>query len=226
MCLDKEYSDSNCIPCEDMSELGTIVKSAMTEQALSLRKLSELSGISSSSISRILNNKQPASMHHLQVFSKQLNIPIEQLLQAVGIGVSEKMNKDSNIILKMIRDILKSFDIELDDIINDIARELKKNEQYAKTSTGKDVILNNFASKLKELNGAGAIINQLNALYELYRSKDIDPNAQAVIGSVLLYFIHMPDVIPDYAFPIGYLDDAIAVTLTVNRLSQEFHISL
>lgn len=224
MCLDKEYSDS--IPCNDMTELGSIIKAAMTEQSMSLRKLSDLSGISSASISRILSNKQPASMHHLQVFSKQLNIPIEHLLQAVGIGVNEKMNTDSNIIMNMISDVLKSFDLELDDIISDIQKELKKYELYAKTSAGKEIILNNFVSKLNELNGAGAIINQMNALFELFRSKDIDPNAQAVIGSTLLYFIHMPDAIPDYAFPIGYLDDAIAVTLTVNRLSKEFHISL
>ncbi|ABX42174.1 DUF1232 domain-containing protein [Lachnoclostridium phytofermentans] len=224
MCLDKGYSDS--IPCNDMTELGAIIKTAMTEQSLSLRKLSELSGISSASISRILSNKQPANIHHLQVFSKQLNIPIEQLLNSVGIGVSEKMNTDSNIIMNMICDVLKSFDLELDEIINDIQKELKKYELYAKTSAGKDLILNNFVSKLNELNGAGAIINQLNALFELFRSKDIEPGAKAVIGSTLLYFIHMPDAIPDYAFPIGYLDDAIAVTLTVNRLSQEFHISL
>lgn len=209
-----------------MTELGAIIKTAMTEQSLSLRKLSELSGISSASISRILSNKQPANIHHLQVFSKQLNIPIEQLLNSVGIGVSEKMNTDSNIIMNMICDVLKSFDLELDEIINDIQKELKKYELYAKTSAGKDLILNNFVSKLNELNGAGAIINQLNALFELFRSKDIEPGAKAVIGSTLLYFIHMPDAIPDYAFPIGYLDDAIAVTLTVNRLSQEFHISL
>lgn len=224
MCLDKEYSDT--IPCNDMTELGAIIKTAMIEQSLSLRKLSELSGISSASISRILSNKQPASMHHLQVFAKQLNIPIEQLLQAVGIGVNEKMNTDSNIIMNMISDVLKSFDLELDDIISDIQKELKKYELYARTLSGKEVILNNFVSKLNELNGAGAIINQMNALFELFRSKDIDPNVQAVIGSTLLYFIHMPDAIPDYAFPIGYLDDAIAVTLTVNRLSEEFHISL
>jgi len=32
---------------------------------------------------------------------------------------------------------------------------------------------------------------------------------QAVLGSGLLYFISAVDIIPDYLFPIGYVDDAI-----------------
>jgi uncharacterized membrane protein YkvA (DUF1232 family) len=47
-----------------------------------------------------------------------------------------------------------------------------------------------------------------------------------VIGSTLLYLILTPDVIPDYVFPIGYLDDAIAVSMTVDRLSNDFNITI
>jgi uncharacterized membrane protein YkvA (DUF1232 family) len=38
------------------------------------------------------------------------------------------------------------------------------------------------------------------------------------MGSALLYFILPVDVIPDYIFPIGYLDDAIAVQLVLGWL--------
>ncbi len=31
---------------------------------------------------------------------------------------------------------------------------------------------------------------------------------RCILGSVLLYFVLATDVIPDYVFPIGYLDDA------------------
>ena len=43
----------------------------------------------------------------------------------------------------------------------------------------------------------------------------------AVIGSALIYFIISVDIIPDYIFPIGYLDDAIAVKLVLNLFSNK-----
>ncbi|MEH7609111.1 DUF1232 domain-containing protein [Priestia megaterium] len=35
-----------------------------------------------------------------------------------------------------------------------------------------------------------------------------------------MYFILPTDIIPDYVFPIGYLDDAIAVQLVMNQLAE------
>lgn len=43
---------------------------------------------------------------------------------------------------------------------------------------------------------------------------------RAILGSALLYYILATDVIPDYMFPIGYLDDAIAVQIALNRLKK------
>ncbi|WP_313152995.1 YkvA family protein [Lacrimispora sp.] len=138
------------------------------------------------------------------------------------------MNTSSNseFIIRIIQDILKSNGIELDDVIIDMQKELKKCEQYAKTEAGKEVIHSCFYSKIKELNGEGIIIEQLKKLYELFCSDDIDSSVQPVIGSTLLYLILTPDVIPDYVFPIGYLDDAIAVSMTVDRLSNDFNITI
>ena len=45
-------------------------------------------------------------------------------------------------------------------------------------------------------------------------------NDRTLIGSALLYFISSADLIPDYLFPIGYLDDAIVVYLVLDRLEQ------
>ncbi|WP_278280740.1 YkvA family protein [Lacrimispora sphenoides] len=203
-----------------------MVNAAAAKQSLSLRKLSALSGISASSISRIISGKQAANMHHLQQFSKYLDVPMEQLLRAVGVEVGSNISPNSEFIIKIIQDILQSYGIELDDVIVDMQKELKKYEQYAKTEAGKELIHSGFHSKIKELNGEGIIIEQLKRLYELFCSADIDPCIHPIIGSALLYLILTPDVIPDYVFPIGYLDDAIAVSLTVSRLLNEFHITL
>ncbi|EXG83750.1 hypothetical protein K413DRAFT_0449 [Clostridium sp. ASBs410] len=214
------------MPEEGTSQLGAIINAAAAKQSLSLRKLSALSGISASSISRIISGKQAANMHHLQQFSKYLDVPIEQLLRAVGVKVGSNISPNSEFIIKIIQDILQSYSIELDDVIVDMQKELKKYEQYAKTEAGKELIHSGFNSKIKELNGEGIIIEQLKRLYELFCSADIDPCIHPIIGSALLYLILTPDVIPDYVFPIGYLDDAIAVSLTVSRLLNEFHITL
>lgn len=41
------------------------------------------------------------------------------------------------------------------------------------------------------------------------------------MGGALLYFILPVDVIPDYIFPIGYLDDEFVVKLVLDLLSKE-----
>jgi len=207
-------------------DVGAVIKAAMAEKSLSLRKLSELCKISPSTISRIINNKQSASIGHLQQFSRHLNIPIEQLFQAVGISVGDAEDKSSDFISSMIRGILQSFEIDLGNIISDIQKELRKYEGYAKTESGREVILRGFLFKINELNGEGIIIERFKAHYGIFIGKDTDPDARGVAGSALLYFIMAPDVIPDYAFPVGYLDDAIAVSLTAERLLNEFNISV
>lgn len=43
---------------------------------------------------------------------------------------------------------------------------------------------------------------------------------KTVIGSGLLYFVLSADIIPDYSFPLGYIDDALAVRLVLERLKE------
>ena len=47
------------------------------------------------------------------------------------------------------------------------------------------------------------------------------PRELAIIGGALLYFISPIDIIPDYIFPIGYLDDAIVVKIALDLLEKE-----
>ena len=56
-------------------------------------------------------------------------------------------------------------------------------------------------------------IEQLTDMYQQFCNETISKEERAVLGSALLYFILSTDIIPDYLFPIGYLDDAIAVEL-------------
>jgi uncharacterized membrane protein YkvA (DUF1232 family) len=56
-------------------------------------------------------------------------------------------------------------------------------------------------------------------MYTKYLSKKGTTRELALIGSALIYFILPVDVIPDYIFPIGYIDDTIAVQIVTNLLS-------
>lgn len=79
------------------------------------------------------------------------------------------------------------------------------------------MFLTALKKKLKKVEGVGPFISQLKGFFERFRSRK--GTAVTILGGVLIYFIIPADVIPDYTFPIGYIDDAIAVKLTLNVLS-------
>ncbi|NYB73793.1 DUF1232 domain-containing protein [Sedimentibacter hydroxybenzoicus DSM 7310] len=222
---DKEYKEWYPKDANDLGlyQLGDIIKSSMFEQSITMRKLSKLTGICTSSISRIVNGKQLPAINHLQKFSRHLNIPIEELLLSIGIGSKERFNKDSYFMLNMIQDILQLHNMDISNVICDIKKELTKYEAYSKTEEGQKIILDEYISKVAKINGSGIIIEQLNSLYDLFYSEDIEPNEKTIIGGALLYFILSADIIPDYVFPIGYLDDAIAINIVVQQLPKYFN---
>jgi transcriptional regulator with XRE-family HTH domain len=204
------------------SELGILIKSSMLKQGISLRQLSKMTGISAASLSKIINNKQSAGLRHIRQLSKHLNIPVEHLLFSVGIELSkpQELNAETHFLLDIIKKHLQSFGIHVHSIVEDIRNELNKYEHYAQTDEGREIILQQFMPKLATVKGSGLVIEQLKSFYQSYCSESTEDTERAAIGSVLLYFALSPDVIPDYAFPLGYLDDAIAVNLVADRLMQ------
>ena len=75
--------------------LGSLLKTVLRERSLSMRKLSELTGIDTATISRIANGKQPANARHLQRIAHALNFPVGQLFSAAGFEVGEPPAGDS-----------------------------------------------------------------------------------------------------------------------------------
>lgn len=228
MAFNQQLSKSSDTKAEERTSLSDLLTSSMAARSLSLRGLGRLCGINPSTLSRLMNNKQSPSMRHLQLFSEHLKIPFEQLLSASGIEVEITKNGTNydTLFMDMIFDVLKSYDIEMEQVVVEVKKELKKFERYAATEEAQETIRNEFPAKLKNLNGEGLIINYLQKLYQLFCKEDTEHSIRSLAGSALLYLILTPDVIPDYAFPVGYLDDALVVILVVNRLSDEFHISL
>lgn len=209
-------------PQNDLPALGEFLRQRMAEQDCSMRQLSRESGVCTASISRIINGKQPAQIYHLQAFSTALGIPMEQLLLAGGAIGTQPMNENVSFILETIQSILLHFDINIYTVVDEVEQQLKKYEGYAKTEEGKEMITSQFHRKVKSINGTGYMVDYLHEFYRLFLGETAGVQEKAVLGSVLLYFILSADIIPDYAFPLGFLDDTIAINLALKRLPHLF----
>lgn len=205
------------------SNFGSLLKSLLQKRSLSMRKLSVLTGIDTATISRIVNGKQPAKPGHLKLFAEHLHVPLAMLVEAAMLDGSELEREqltDLHHSINTIQDVLTSSNFDPQFTTERVQQELVKYEQYARTAEGKQLIRDDFHSKVEQVNGTGPFIEELNRMFEQYCHEDISPEEQAVLGSGLLYFISAVDIIPDYLFPIGYVDDAIAVQLVMERLSR------
>ena len=175
-----------------------------------MRKLSALSGIDTSTISRIVNGKQRANMKHIQSFARCLNVSIEKLLIADGYDIDilkQELLKFSNL-LDYNYDLCK------------IEDELEKYKKYAATKEGKNIIYKNFKEKIDAVNGSGLFVDELKQMYEKFCNDTSPEEIRILLGSGLLYFILSIDIIPDYVFPFGYLDDVIAIKLVLHHIAE------
>lgn len=204
-------------------DLGVLLKDSLKKQSLSMRKLSGLTNIDTATISRIINGKQAAKLDHLRRFAEHLHLPMDKLLEAVGLnkGTQRKeLREEISDSVATIQELLQSIRL-LDYRVTaeHVRQELVKYEQYAQTEEGNRIILESFHSKVKEVSGWGPFINQLHHMFSKYCDEQVTKEERYILGSALLYFILSADIIPDYLFPIGYIDDVIAVQLAMERLS-------
>ena len=99
-------------------------------------------------------------------------------------------------------------------------QELFRYEQYAQTEEGQRIIREGFDSKVSQVSGAGPFIDQLKQMHRRFCLDETTPGERIILGSALLYFILSTDIIPDYVFPIQYLDDVMAVNSALRRLEK------
>lgn len=205
------------------NKLGLLLKKLLKERSLSMRKLSELTGIDTATISRIANGKRKASPEHLQKFADSLGVPIAELFEASGFYIDQKQatsDSDIHMSIESIQNVLGSSNLYNNSFsITSVEQQLFNYEQYVQTEEGKENILKSFGAKLKKIGSIGPFISQLKDMFENFRLKKGTPRELALIGSGLIYFIVAVDVIPDYIFPVGYIDDAIAVQIVTSFLS-------
>lgn len=203
-------------------KLGKLIKNTLKERSMSMRKLAELTDIDIATVSRIINGKRKANLNHLDKFADSLEVPISELLEAAGYSIDEKEgenNSDIHDSVEEIKKILKATNsYESNFSIEAVDQQLATFGQYSQTKEGEATILNSFDEKIEKVGSIGPFIDQLKELFERFKKNKGKPYELIIIGSALLYFISPIDVIPDYIFPIGYLDDAIAVQIALKSL--------
>ncbi|GIN91063.1 transcriptional regulator [Siminovitchia terrae] len=204
------------------NKLGLLLRRLLKERLLSMRKFSEMTGIDTATISRIINGKRKANLQHLEKFADCLEIPMAELFEAAGYPVEQKpeeTHSDIHRSVEVIQDFLKSSDLyDQKFTIDQVDQKITNYGHYSQTEEGQETILNGFEEKLQKVGSIGPFINHLKELFERFRKRQGTHYELALIGGALLYFIIPVDVIPDYIFPIGYLDDAIAVQIVLNLL--------
>jgi transcriptional regulator with XRE-family HTH domain len=205
------------------NQLGLFLKRLLIERSLSMRKFSQLTGIDIATISRIINGKRKANPAHLQKFADYLGVPITEFFEVIGFSIEHKMTtqpSDISTSVESIQDLLESTKlIDNKFSIASVERQLANYEHYAQTEEGKENIFRSFGEKIKKIGSIGPFITQLKEMYEKFRLEKGTPQELALVGSALIYFIVSVDVLPDYIFPVGYIDDAIAVHIVTNLLS-------
>lgn len=197
------------------SKLGHLIKSALASKSMSMRKLSGIIDLDTATISRIVSGKQRPKLEHLSLFAQHLDIPLMELLSAAGLESPEPNDG-----IDELKEALRGIGIQLEGIVGQIRQELYKYEAYARTDEGRKMIEASFLPKLDQLQSAGYYIDQLMDLYNEYASGHLPEEEKPVIGSALLYFVLSADIIPDFTFPFGYIDDAIAVRIVLERLTE------
>ncbi|MEH7331783.1 helix-turn-helix domain-containing protein [Neobacillus drentensis] len=207
------------------NKLGLLLKKLLKERSISMRKLSQHTEIDTATISRIINGKRKANPDHLQKFADYLQVPISELFIAAGFTIEDKnTTTQSNILMSVesIQNLLESSNlIDNKFSIASVEQQLSNYEQYVQTEEGKENILNSFGEKLKKIGSIGPFISQLKEMYEKFRLNKGTPRELAIVGSALIYFIVSVDVIPDYIFPLGFIDDAMAIQIVANLLRSE-----
>jgi len=208
--------------------LGMLLKNALTAHSYSLRYFAELTSIDKATISRIINGKRKPTLQQLKIFSVTLNLPLNDLIESLDQNEEIKPLKKRKL-LQEKRPASQSFDeIELlEQVIHlhdqsitgeKVQAELERCQNYAGTYEGNGVIKEGFDAKVNHFGNAGPYIDQLKSWHLKLLKSQGTKRELAIIGGALLYFILPLDLLHDYVFAVGYLDDCMAIQLASNRL--------
>ncbi len=187
-------------------DLARLIRRRMSEAGLSLRGLARAAEVSHSSVSRLLSGQTRPTPALLRALAPALGCPAAALLSAAGIA--PPMDDP----VEALRTL--GVDPAPPELIAHVAERLERLREYAATDEALALARDGLERKLAALGARGPVVERLLALGQLYQQGGGAPReVRLVAGSAVLYFLLAVDAIDDFLFPVGYLDDALAVAL-------------
>ncbi|WLV25965.1 helix-turn-helix domain-containing protein [Aciduricibacillus chroicocephali] len=189
-------------------DAGKKIGQLLHERGMSMRSLARRSGIDAATISRLVKGERRPTLHHLKEIAACFDIPVRFFVEEEeqSLSFSEEVSHllpDGHVSMETVEHYLKVC------------------QKGAATVEGRHKVMSEFLPKLEQIAGQGSFINRLKLFYQRFSDRKGTKQELVLMGGVLLYFIMPYDAIPDYLFPIGYLDDALAAQLVARKLSDE-----
>ncbi|MCL6442813.1 MAG: helix-turn-helix domain-containing protein [Alicyclobacillus sp.] len=203
-----------------MTSLEEAVKTLLRRRSMSMRQLAAATGISVSTISKMITGKQRVNLDYLRRIAEALGVPPLSLAEAAGLPlITEPMapaDGDGQALMNALLEYLGLGNLNV--LRTEIERELEKYEAYAQTEEGQQFIAEKYHAKRGQIQGIGHFLRDLDDIYDRFSRPDTPEDERRILASGILYFLLATDAIPDYLFPAGYLDDAIAMQMVRERL--------
>lgn len=203
--------------------LERLVKDLLHDRDMSMRRLAAATGIDVAAISKMLSGKQRINPEYLQRIAECLKVNPIVLFEAAGFQLERNESAIEPNLTAICAGLFQDLGWNIQCTRLDIERELQKCEGYANTEEGQLLIVEKFVEKRQQLNDAGVFSGVLDEMYAAFHTADISTMERQILGGALLYFIVATDAIPDYLFPVGYMDDAIALDISYKKWKKYQH---
>jgi len=184
-----------------------LIAARLAERGLSLRAAARRCGVHHSSLSRLLRGRARPTVALLRALAPVLGLEPEALLRPAGFGSASPGPEP----WEALRGL--GLDPHPPELVTAVRDRLARLRGYAGTAEARALARDGLERKVAALGAGGPGIERLLALGRLYLEGDAPPAARLAAGSAVLYFLLPVDAIDDFVWPIGYLDDALAVAL-------------
>jgi transcriptional regulator with XRE-family HTH domain len=191
--------------------LVRLIGARLAERGLSLRALARRAGVSHSTVSRLLRGQSRPTAGLLRALAPTLGVAPEQLLAEAGLPAAGGAVVEESA-LSALRGM--GVDPAPPELVGRVREALARLREYAGTEEGRALVRDGLERKVAALGARGPVIERLRRLGRLYLEGTGAPAAaRLAAGSAALYFLHAVDAIDDFIWPIGYIDDAVAIAL-------------
>ncbi|MGE5553437.1 MAG: DUF1232 domain-containing protein [Betaproteobacteria bacterium] len=203
------------MPESQRVDLWRFLSPYLKARSLSLRKVAVSVGVDPATLSRVMAGRTRPRPELLKSIAECVGADYRALLVAAGY-----LDRQDSPVERIVTE-LQSAGNQAEGALIDpevIKTELKKYEAYSATSEGQDLVRKGFLPKISGLGAVGIWADRLKLMYRYFVDTNAPAGPKILLGAALLYFIVSTDVVPDFLFPVGHLDDAFVVMLIWDQL--------